>query len=163
MEKHFDTAFAEVIGLEGGYVNHPADRGGPTKYGICQRDHPLLDIPSLTLDAAKAIYKRDYWDVLRLDEVFDGELCFEMFECGVNQGVAWAAIHAQEALNFLGVDVDVDGSVGRKTIAALNSFPDKHALLVAMNCEQYGRYKTIVRKNASQAVFARGWLRRIAL
>ena len=58
---NFDRAFRFLIGEEGGYVNDPADPGGETKFGISKRAYPQLDIKSLTLDQAKAIYRRDYW------------------------------------------------------------------------------------------------------
>ena len=46
----FDKAFELVIGHEGGLVDHPADPGGLTKYGISKRAYPNLDIRNLTLD-----------------------------------------------------------------------------------------------------------------
>ncbi|OXE36892.1 MAG: hypothetical protein CGW95_04725, partial [Phenylobacterium zucineum] len=54
----FDQAFEVLIGHEGGYTNNPQDPGGETKFGISKRAYPDQDIANLTLDAAKAIYKR---------------------------------------------------------------------------------------------------------
>ena len=86
---NFDNAFVFVVGEEGGYVNNPADPGGETKYGISKRAYPAVDIANLTLDQAKAIYKRDYWDKMSLDaQPYDHALC--LFDCAVNQGVARA-------------------------------------------------------------------------
>jgi lysozyme family protein len=58
----FDTAFEIVVGIEGGYVNDVRDPGGETKFGISKRQYPREDIPNLSLERAKAIYLRDYWD-----------------------------------------------------------------------------------------------------
>ena len=57
----FDDAFEALMAHEGGYANDPRDPGGETKYGISKRAYPAVDIRNLTLEAAKAIYKRDYW------------------------------------------------------------------------------------------------------
>ena len=56
----FDQAFQKLIGHEGGFVDHPSDPGGATKYGISKRSYPGEDIPGLTLDRAKTIYRRDF-------------------------------------------------------------------------------------------------------
>ena len=50
-----------VLCEEGGLSNHPKDPGGLTQFGISQRSYPKLDIRRLTVDAAKAIYQRDFW------------------------------------------------------------------------------------------------------
>ena len=168
MREHFDAAFQDVIGIEGGFVDHPADRGGPTKFGISQRAYPDIDIRNLTLEAAKELYRADYWNPLHLDEIQSADVCAELFECGVNQGLGWAAINVQEALNFLGFAVRVDGRLGPVTVDAINSYTlrssdHRRALVIAMNGEQYGRYKQIVKSNPSQAVFTRGWMKRIGL
>lgn len=57
----FDRSVEIVLRFEGGYVNNPADRGGPTKYGISKRAHPNVDIENLTVEDAKKIYYKDYW------------------------------------------------------------------------------------------------------
>jgi len=81
----FDSAFEIVVGIEGNYSDDPKDPGGETKYGISKRAHPSLDIANLTLEDAKAIYKREYWDVLGLDnEPWYVQLM--LFDMSVNQG-----------------------------------------------------------------------------
>lgn len=40
----FLKAFEKIIYHEGGYVNHPSDPGGATKYGISKHSYPNLDI-----------------------------------------------------------------------------------------------------------------------
>lgn len=57
-------AHSAPIDHEGGCVNHPEDPGGETKFGITKRSYPHLNIRDLTLDDARAIYRRDFWDRL---------------------------------------------------------------------------------------------------
>jgi len=85
----FDQAFAIVVGIEAGYADDPADPGGQTKYGISKRAYPQIDIASLTLDQAKAIYLRDYWHLCKCDELTP-DLALAVFDCAVNQGVSTA-------------------------------------------------------------------------
>lgn len=85
----FERAFRIVVGEEGGYVNDPRDPGGETKYGISKRSYPNVDIKNLTLEQARAIYREDYWDALKLDgQPWHKALC--LFDCAVNQGRAVA-------------------------------------------------------------------------
>ena len=84
---------AEVIDREGGFVDHPSDRGGPTKYGITQpvaRRHgyhgPMCDLPYLK---AFDIYAANYWHSLRLDDIatIHEPLAEYLFDYGVNSGL----------------------------------------------------------------------------
>jgi lysozyme family protein len=128
----FDAAFAFVVGEEGGYVNNPADPGGETKYGISHKSYPKLDIANLTLDQAKKIYKRDYWDPLNLDQRQDGAaLC--LFDCAVNMGLA----AAHELFDKV----------------ATSSQP----FVVAFQAERALRYAAL----KTFATFGRGWMRRL--
>ena len=68
MTTNFIKSFEEIIGIEGGYVNDPKDKGGETKYGISKRSYPHLDIKNLTLNEAEYIYynelpKRRFGDI----------------------------------------------------------------------------------------------------
>jgi lysozyme family protein len=95
----FDAAFAIVVGVEGGYTNDPQDPGGETKFGISKRAYPELDIANLTIDQAKAIYQRDYWDRCACDTMtWERALC--VFDTAVNQGQGTA-----RALNVQSADV----------------------------------------------------------
>lgn len=110
----FDKAFGRVIGHEGGYVNDVRDPGGETKYGISKRAYPNVNIRELTLDQAKEIYRRDYWDRLHLDELPDA-IRYDLFDAAVNSGVSAAAKFLQRAAG-----TTADGVIGKMTITAAN-------------------------------------------
>jgi len=164
----FDLAFGQTLGHEGGYSNDPDDPGGETKFGISKRQYPNEDIEGLTIERAKEIYRRDYWDKLRLDEVRDPEVAAEIFDTAVNTGIGPAIKIAQRALEFLGQALVVDGAMGAQTLTALNDWcvRDAEVLFKALNGEQYRLYRTIVegwaragKKNPFK--FSAGWMRRI--
>lgn len=82
---YFDNAFQIVVGIEAGYVSDPLDPGGETKYGISKRAYPNEDIANITLERAKFLYQRDYWNSHDLDSLEWGKaLC--VFDCAVNGG-----------------------------------------------------------------------------
>ena len=92
----FHRCISLILGEEGGIANHRKDPGGLTKYGISQRSDPTLNIAALTLDDAKAIYRRDYWTPIRGDELPSG-LDLLMLDCAINQGVVTAIQLLQQA------------------------------------------------------------------
>lgn len=108
----FEDAVALVLRHEGGYANDPSDPGGETNFGISKRAYPNLDIRTLTVADATAIYRRDYWDAIQGDSL-PYPLAVVTFDAAVNSGVGQAAKWLQEALGV----VD-DGVVGPKTVAA---------------------------------------------
>lgn len=83
----FERAFEIVIGAEGGLVDDPADPGGLTKYGISQRTYPKLDIRNLTLEQAREIYQRDYWEAAGCDLITNPVLAILVFDAAVNMSV----------------------------------------------------------------------------
>ena len=95
----FDRAVALVLKHEGGYVNDSRDPGGETRYGISKRAYPDVDILRLTEDEAKAIYKRDYWDTLRPDEIPE-PLAICLFDAAVNMGAVTSVRLLQTTLNL---------------------------------------------------------------
>jgi lysozyme family protein len=129
-----DALIDALVDREGGYVNHAADKGGPTCFGITEavaRAHgyagPMRQLPR---DEAAAIYKRLYWLRPRLDEVAkrSGRLAAELFDTGVNMGPAVAITFLQRALTALNrnasdyPDLVPDGRVGPRTLGALDRF-----------------------------------------
>jgi lysozyme family protein len=147
----FDAAFERLIGHEGGYVNDPRDPGGETKFGISKRAYPGEDIASLTLDRAKAIYRRDYWGPAGCDAVPDA-IRFDLFDMAVNAGVKPAVRTLQGA-----VGADADGVLGPKTLMAVNS-ADAGKLLARFN----GQRLKMLADLPTWDRFGRGWARRIA-
>lgn len=147
----FDQAFERVIGHEGGYVNNPKDPGGETKYGISKRAYPHLNIKTLTLADAKAIYRRDYWERTRCPELPAG-VAFEVFDAAVNSGPGQATRWLQRA-----VGVADDGVIGPITLAAVRRL-DPQALQARYN----GQRLDFMTRLSTWEAFGRGWARRIA-
>jgi len=147
---NFDTAFKNVIGHEGGYVNDPNDRGGETKYGISKLAYPNVDIKSLTLEDAKRIYRKDYWNKLRADEL-PTEIREAAFNFAVNMGVKSVVKVIQKASN-----ATVDGIIGSQTLKASEDLSLDRFLLFIME-----RYMNIIANRHQNANFARGWANRV--
>jgi lysozyme family protein len=99
----FPAALAHVLASEGGYVDHPADPGGATKFGItlktlsAWRGAPVskADVKALTKTEAGAIYRARYWDKIAADDLPAG-LDLAVFDLAVNSGVARAKAFLQE-------------------------------------------------------------------
>ena len=126
-----DGLIDALIEREGGYVNHPADKGGPTCFGITEdvaRANGFAGpMRSLPRDEAAAIYRRLYWLRPRFDQVAKRapRVAAELFDTGVNMGPAVAATFLQRALTALNrggrdyPDLTPDGRVGPEVQAAL--------------------------------------------
>ena len=129
-----DDLIDQVIDREGGYCDHPADRGGKTCFGITEATArangymgAMRDLPR---DAAARIYRRIYWQRPGFDRLapLAPKLAAELFDTGVNMGPAVASGFLQRALNALNrgasdyPDVPIDGRIGDRTLAALTTF-----------------------------------------
>lgn len=147
----FDTAFNRLIGNEGGYVNHPADPGGETKWGISKRSYPELDIRTLTREQAKSIYMHDFWMRGRLGDL-DPALAFQVFDAAVNHGIGTAVRMLQRA-----VGVADDGHIGPITLAAIKQH-NRGQLLMLFIAERI-RFWT---KLSTWPHFGKGWANRAA-
>jgi len=80
-----------ILEVEGEYVNDPRDLGGETKYGICKRSFPQLDIKNLSIEKAMEIYKKNYWDPLQLEKL-PFSVAFVIFDTAINCGKETAII-----------------------------------------------------------------------
>lgn len=101
-----ELAFGFTLPHEGGYVNDPKDPGGETKFGISKRSYPSLDIKNLTLEKAKEIYIRDYWNELSCN-TFTTSLAIAAFDtavlCGVSRTRRWLKESFYEVDAFLSI------------------------------------------------------------
>lgn len=78
-----------IVSVEGGYVHHPSDPGGETKYGISKRAYPDVDIINLTEGEAMQIYVNDYVNPV-MAEVTDPRMQAMVSDAAVNHGLSRA-------------------------------------------------------------------------
>lgn len=145
----FDDAFERTLGHEGGYVNNVEDPGGETQWGISKRSYPDLDIKTLTVAQAKAIYQRDYWTPAGCEHVPEA-IRADLFDMAVNAGVRPAIKALQRA-----VGADPDGVIGPQTIALAAVVPPDR-LRLRFNAKRLRAYT----EAKAWSAFGRGWVLR---
>lgn len=149
----FEFSVSVVIELEGGdtITDDPKDPGGLTKYGISQRAYPNENIRDLTLDRAKALYRRDYWDAVRGDDL-PWPVCLMVFDCAVNQGQQTAIRILQRSMKLY-----EDGVIGPVTLAATARLGKRgQAALMATRLAHYTR-------SVKFPAYGAGWFARCVL
>jgi len=150
----FEKAIEKVLMWEGGLTDDKNDSGGLTKFGISHTAYPNVDIANLTIDEAKKIYKRDYWDKIKGDEIQGQAIAEVIFDFGVNAGVETAVKTAQRICR-----ISDDGVVGDKTISALNNVKES-VFMPLFIIERIRHYINICKRKPSQRVFLVGWIDR---
>lgn len=160
----------EALNHEGGYVNHPADKGGPTNLGITQqtlteylgRPASIEDVKNLTKETATEIYVRKYLSGPRIDTLPDPTQR-QIFDIAINSGPKTAVKILQRVVNAAGFGpITVDGVLGPKTrVCVENAQNEMHGYFQnAIVDERIKFYESIVANNPKQAVFLKGWKRR---
>jgi lysozyme family protein len=143
---------------EGGYGDVPDDRGGETKFGISKRSYPELNIRKLTRKQAREIYKRDYWDKIRGDELPE-DVARVVFDMAINAGVGTASKHLQ-----LAIDAPPDGVIGNKTLRRLDAHlrkEDPYTLAKKLLEKRRWYYARLMSRDPSQTKFGLAWARRV--
>lgn len=158
----FDKVIERVLAHEGGFVNHPADPGGATNFGITQRTltsirtaNPSLGLPkdvrNLSRDQAKTCYRIGYWNPIRGDQLPD-QFAYQMMDAYVNTSPETVVRWVQRAAG-----VADDGKIGPMTIAAIQrANPDDLVLLFLASRLEHMTSLSI------WPTFGKGWARRIA-
>ena len=149
--KAFDLLVERVLSHEGGYVNDPRDPGQETRWGISKRAYPQVDIRNLTRAQAVDIYRRDFWQRVRGDEL-PREFAFQALDAAVNHGIGNAVRWMQRAAG-----VADDGVIGPITLAAVQRAQPAD-LVLRFNAERLRFYA----KLTTFATFGRGWVNRVA-
>jgi lysozyme family protein len=167
MSADFQRALAFVLKAEGGYTNHPSDRGGPTNKGILQREYdqyrrdnglPSADVRDILNAEVEDIYLHDYWLAGRCDRM-PWPVSLAHFDACVNVGVAQAAKFLQRI-----VGTRDDGVVGPLTLAALTSALEcasPGALAGRLARQRVPFYRHLAKRDPEQRVFLSGWLNRL--
>lgn len=152
---NFDQAFDTLLKHEGGFVDHPDDPGGATRFGITEAVAREVgyrgDMRDLPIALAARIYRERYWDAVRAEQL-PAQVRYVVFDAAVNSGVGQAARWLQRA-----VGVRDDGVIGPQTLAAVAQHNPE--ALTRRFLSQRLRFMSGL---ANWPAFGRGWARRIA-
>ncbi len=165
-----------IIAAEGGYVNDPNDRGGPTNFGITEavaRANGFAgDMKDMPRAFAEKIYTQRYIIAPKFDQValLSEKIAEELIDTGVNMGPTTAAMMLQRWLNGFNAqgskypDQFIDGALGPVSLDCLKKFlawrgkDGETAMVRGLNSSQAMRYLDIAEKNPSQESFLFGWI-----
>ena len=158
MKQNFEASLAHVLKHEGGWADHPADPGGATMKGVTLKTYSdwlgrqaakdeLRNIPTEHL---RTIYKARFWDAVRGDELPSG-VDYVVFDMAVNSGPGRAARMLQAA-----VGATPDGSIGPKTLAAVNA-QDPATLIATFQRNRQHFLEAL----PTFGTFGKGWTRRV--
>jgi len=153
----FDQIIDRVLAHEGGYVDDPDDPGGETKYGISKKAYPKVNIKGLTKEDAKGIYKKDYWDRYKMENL-PPELRYIYYDMVVNMGIRNAGKVLQRAANNKNSKanrIKIDGMVGPATLKAVKIVEAER-----LRSERVLYYAKLVIKKPIQYKYWYGWFKR---
>lgn len=165
-----DEMINNVLSKEGGYVNNPADKGGPTKFGVTQatlsrfleRAATVDDVKNLDIGTARDIYELRYYRQPRIDKLPEAIQPF-VFDCAVNHGPRRAIQFVQAVCNEAKLGpLASDGQMGPKTKAVADACYGLLGdwMVAALVEERKMFYASIVSSDESQRVFLKGWMAR---
>ena len=157
MKHNFDKCLEMLLKHEGGFVNHPRDPGGMTNLGVTKkvyekwmgREVTEQEMRDLTPEMVAPIYKKNYWDKVRGDDLPSGvDWC--AFDWAVNSGAGRPAKAIQSV-----VGATQDGAIGPKTLAAVEAHSAAEIIESVFATRQrfYESLKTF-------DAFGKGWTRR---
>ncbi|ETR66619.1 MAG: XRE family transcriptional regulator [Candidatus Magnetoglobus multicellularis str. Araruama] len=172
MEKNIEIMIEDLINREGGYVDHPFDKGGPTNWGITikslsnyiGRIATINDVKNLSRDVAEEIYKRNYYIAPSINTL---PLFIQpfIFDSAVNHGPRRAIKFIQSVCNQAGYypNLSLDGAIGPNTRRAVKWAEREMGkiFLKALIEERRNFYLIICHVQPSQNIFLDGWLKRI--
>lgn len=152
----------KLLRLEGGFVNHPDDRGGITNCGItiqtyreyCGQDKTIKDLQNMSYGTWEKIMKDGYWDKVKGDEIDNQSLAEIIADWCVNSG----AVSIRKVQDLVGCKAD--GIVGPITLSLINT-ADARSLHERIWKARQQHYIDIVKRNPKQKVFMNGWMNRL--
>jgi lysozyme family protein len=162
MSDAFNTAFKDLIGLEGNFSNDENDPGNwtggavnngtlkGTKYGISAAAYPNEDIVNLQLSRAQTLYQQDYWDKMKCDAL-PTEVAIALFKEGVNLGCEGAIKCLQNSLK-----VTPDGIMGQLTIGCATRISEIEVVIGFLTQCAYAYTQM-----ANFKIDGKGWLSRV--
>lgn len=157
-----EDALVFTLKNEGGYTDHPMDKGGPTNKGITikrlseylGRKATKDEVKNLDYETIKLIYEKYYWDAMNLDKVLDQSIATALFDMGVLCGTGTSARLCQEVLS-----VTQTKKMDAKTLDAINGTTDEE-FIPEFAKKNSLRFEEIVNRDPTQEVFLNGWKNR---
>lgn len=164
----FEAFAGKLLRLEKGYVNHPLDQGGPTKYGVIlstwleygydkdgDGDIDAEDIKLLSEDDARYVAKKIFWDFFKADLILNQSVAEFIVDWGYNSGRSTVAKIVQRILG-----ISVDGVIGTQSLSAINK-ADQEGLFAKLKVERKVFLNNIIKRKPDQVVFYQGWMNRV--
>ena len=153
MKDNFDECLKMLLHHEGGYVNHPKDPGGETNLGVTKRVYEkwggTKDMKDLTVEDVAPIYKKEYWDRCKCDDLESG-VDWAVFDWAVNSGTGRAAKAIQKICGAA-----QDGAIGPKTLALILKQDTQYVV------EEFGKIRQDFYESLKTFdTFGKGWTRR---
>tara|TARA_R100001369_G_scaffold16537_1_gene31567 strand:- start:10050 stop:10559 length:510 start_codon:yes stop_codon:yes gene_type:complete len=157
MKQNFEECMARLLEHEGGYVWHAQDPGGETNFGVTRATYEQYvgrqvmdgEMEGLTHDDVYPIYKENYWDAVRGDDLPSG-VDWSCFDWAVNSGKS----RASKALQRI-VGVEADGGIGPMTLQAVAEV-EPEEIIKQMHYVRDNFYRSL----DTFEVFGNGWVRR---
>lgn len=177
----FRRAYEISLGHEGGFVDHPADRGGPTNKGVTLKtwraflrakdvglreaaDDELdarFPIKNLTDDQVAEVYFQGYWQPAKCGKLPNEAIAALTFDAAINHGPRRAMRMLQAAAWLPAKQCDgVWGPTTAAAVAKAGEDPIGFADDFLLARERF--YRWLVEDDPSQGVFLRGWMNRLA-
>ena len=169
----FDEALRFTMGVEGGYSNHPDDKGGATNYGISSWtfnraqelgiiESDIESVRDITRRDAEAIYREMFWNdqYAGLNDVdsISRNLGIALFDFSVHSSRENAVRELQTLLGFDGSDVD--GIVGSKTLEAIKNY-EGNLVMDYINAREAFLDRLGEAEPEQGAAFGDGWRNRL--
>ena len=153
MKDNFDECLKMLLHHEGGYINHPSDPGGETNLGVTKKVYQewggTKDMKDLTVEDVAPIYKKNYWDRCKCDDLESG-VDWVVFDWAVNSGTGRSAKAIQKICGAA-----QDGAIGPKTLALIGKQNTQYVV------EEFGKIRQDFYESLKTFdTFGKGWTRR---
>lgn len=150
-----------ILSWEGGFADIPGDRGGATNMGVTIATFRSVYGKSMTVSQLRwmtdaqwsYIFRKLFWSRWRADQIESQPIANLLADWLWTSGI-YAIKLPQKVLG-----VTIDGIVGPKTIAAVNSYTDQQLLFSMLWNEREAFFRRIGK--GTQAKFLKGWLNRL--
>ena len=157
----FNSSLAFVIHWEGGYVNNPADAGGPTNHGITQATYnsylkkqnlPLKSVEDININDVRVIYQLEFWEP-SYAYLFNYPLALTLFDTYVN-----FIPKTSNSFNLQALSLPLMSTKMQVVEAMVNGSQLDIAIKI-IELRKAFRYER-VKENPSQKTFLQGWINR---